>query len=461
MAIFLGAREKTLSRAITRGLSMALACVTLSVALPTWANETRPKTTTPQKKTTTKAPSTVNAAKKDLATMDREIRAAQRSLRLTQAERAKKETELKKAEVQIGDIQSELNETTAELKQRQQTFNALITEKNQREADKNTLMAQLKLDVENSYKYGGEDYFKLFLNQEEPAGAARQLKYYSYIQQARSQRIHEVNHTLAELARLEAEEKVQLEKLTALQANLQKKQAALSSAQEQRNKALTVLKAQADTQDEKLKRLRRDQAALQSVMQRLEQQAREEARREAARQAELERQRKERERIAREEAIKAGKTPPKVDAPKPEPKKELSWGTEPDFDAKPYTGRCALPVQGGIRHAFGSERAGGLRWNGIMVAAPAGTPVKAVKAGKVVYADYLRGYGLLVIIDHGKGLMSLYGHNQSLLKKVGDQVSANESVALVGSSGGNDASALYFETRLRGRPSNPAAWCSY
>jgi septal ring factor EnvC (AmiA/AmiB activator) len=120
-----------------------------------------------------------------------------------------------------------------------------------------------------------------------------------------------------------------------------------------------------------------------------------------------------------------------------------------------------LPTSGGIRAQFGSARGGGLRWNGIVIAAASGAPVKAVKSGKVLYADFLRGYGKLVIVDHGRGFMSLYGYNQSLQVSVGDNVSAGQTLASVGAGTGDTESGLYFETRLRGRPSQPGNWCNY
>ena len=188
--------------------------------------------------------------------------------------------------------------------------------------------------------------------------------------------------------------------------------------------------------DEKLQRLRRDQQALQAVMDRL---AREAAAREASRPHEA----------------------PGPRTPAEKPAAQEGSGSESDYKPMPYHGRCALPVSGGVRSTFGAARAGGLRWNGIVVAAPPGTPVRAIRPGRVAFADYLRGYGFLIIIDHGRGLMSLYGQNQSLQKKAGDEVAGNEVIASVGETGGNEIDGLYFEIRVRGRPTDPAGWCAY
>lgn len=121
-------------------------------------------------------------------------------------------------------------------------------------------------------------------------------------------------------------------------------------------------------------------------------------------------------------------------------------------------GKLPWPVKGNIRHRFGSPQQGELRWKGLVISKPKGSQVTAVSGGKVVFADWLRGYGLMVAIDHGKGYMSFYGYNQTLLKKVGDPVRPNEAIALVGDSGGQEKPALYFEIRRKGTALNPQGW---
>ena len=122
-------------------------------------------------------------------------------------------------------------------------------------------------------------------------------------------------------------------------------------------------------------------------------------------------------------------------------------------------GQLALPVRGELAGRFGSPRSdGGLTWKGLLLAAKAGEPVRAVAAGRVVYADWLRGFGNLLIIDHGEGYMSLYGYNETLLKRVGDDIGGGDTVATVGNSGGSGESGLYFELRHQGKPFDPMAW---
>lgn len=389
------------------------------------------------------------SAKSDLASVQREIKTAQKKLRLTQFERNKQLSALKKAQMQINALEKSLAASAKEKRQREDRMVVLKQRQSELSAAKRSQLAQLKADVQQSYRAGHDDYFKLLLNQENPALFARQLRYFGYLQKARSERITELDGTLMELSALETEEKEQIIRLEELAVKLTQEQTQLNAAKEQRSAALKILNSEIKEQDKNLKSLKQDQAALQSLMRRLERVARDQERQEQQR-------RRNEERAAKE----ASKGSSKVVKPAPVEKKETVWSQEPDYTS-PYRGNCSLPASGGIRAQFGSARGGGLRWNGIVIAAAAGAPVKAVKSGKVLYADFLRGYGKLVIVDHGRGFMSLYGYNQSLQVSVGDNVSAGQTLASVGAGTGDTESGLYFETRLRGRPSQPGNWCNY
>ena len=121
--------------------------------------------------------------------------------------------------------------------------------------------------------------------------------------------------------------------------------------------------------------------------------------------------------------------------------------------------KLAWPVKGRINRSFGSKKQGYLKWKGVLMAAPVGRQVKTIHNGTVLFADWLKGYGLVTVIDHGQGYMSLYGHNQTLLKSVGERVETGEPIALVGQSGGQLRPGLYFEIRYRGQAVNPKKWC--
>jgi septal ring factor EnvC (AmiA/AmiB activator) len=387
------------------------------------------------------------ATQRDLARVQEEIRSAEKRIQLTREQREQKEAELRQAELEIGSLKNNVGTVQKEVSGREERLHALQAEKAQRQQDRDRLLNLIKGDLQMAQRQGGQDHYKLLLNQEDPQALARLMKYYGYMQKARAGRIHSLNETVARLEAIEREEAESMQKLLALRGELQHKQSRLNAAQSQRSQAIRLLSAQIESEEEKIQRLRRDEQALQAVMERV---ARESVAREqkAREQREAERRR----RPAPQPSDSAGRKPPEPPPPVAEPK---------DFTPVPYQGRCPLPVAGGVRSKFGSARAGGLRWNGIVVAANTGTPVRAILPGRVAFADYLRGYGFLIIVDHGRGLMSLYGQNQSLQKKAGQDVAGNEVIATVGDSGGSEADGLYFEIRVRGRPSDPTGWCAY
>lgn len=406
----------------------------------TKTNNTKKSTAKPAQK----KPVTTSGAQNDLARVQQEIRSAENRIRLSQEQRDQAETELKQTEEEIGSLKENMGSIQQDAGSIEQRLQGLRTEKNEREQQRNQLINLVRSDLRMAQRQSGEDYYKLLLNQQDPQVLARLMKYYGYLQKARSDRVDALNKTVKRLDEIAIQEEKDLKQLQSLRSDLQKKQSKLVNAQKQRNKTIKLLNSQIESDGDKLQKLRRDQQALQSVIERL---AREAAEREA--------QRRRQEQAKAQQAADAAKSegkPPVPVTPVPD---------QPDYQLKQYAGRCPLPVSGGIRASFGSARAGGLRWNGIVVAAPAGTPVHAVLPGKVAFADYLRGYGFLIIVDHGRGLMSLYGQNQTLLKKTGDSVAGKEVIARVGDSGGNESDGLYFEIRMRGKPSDPANWCAY
>lgn len=427
------------------------------------AAQQKPKTSARKSESVKKKPATRKGrdakvaapSQQDLARLQAEIRSAEQRIKLTREQREQKEAELEEAEVEIGTIKESMGTVQKDVRSREQRLAALQAEKQEHELVRGRLVNQVRSDLQMAQRQGGEDYYKLLLNQENPQTLARLMKYYGYLQQARAGRVQTLNTTLARLDALALEEQEHVSQLRHLRGELQQKQSRLAVAQERRTQTIRTLSAQIENDDEKLQRLRRDQQALQAVMERL---AREAEAREAREREQRERDAREAEKRRQQQAA----TPATGEGRPAEPAKRASEPSrveEPrDFTAMPYKGRCPLPTAGGVRARFGSTRAGGLRWNGIVIDAPAGAAVRAIRPGRVAFADYLRGYGHLIIVDHGRGLMSLYGQNQSLAKKSGEMVAGNEVIASVG---GGETEGLYFEIRVRGRPNDPAEWCGY
>lgn len=415
---------------------------------------TTKKSAVASSRSTSRKSTNIGTAQKDMARVQDQIRASENRIKLSREQRAQKEEELKQAEAEITELRGSVGEVKSNVQLREVKLQSLRSERSERLLDRDRHVQQIKSDLRLAQRQSGDDHYKLLLNQEDPQSLSRLMRYYGFVQQARSERVEALNKTVARLEAIEREEQSELAELKALQGQLLDKEGRLARAQETRNKTIKVLSARIESEEDRITRLKRDQQNLQAVMDRLERAAREAAEREARR------QQQEQDRRAREAAIAQGKPAPTPTAPsKPVPAQK--WSAEPDYRAQPYSGKCALPADGGIRSRFGTARAGGLRWNGIVIAAAPGSPVRAVRPGKVAYADYLRGYGYLIIVDHGRGLMSLYGQNDKLHKRAGDSVGGNEVIASVGSDDASEAAGLYFEIRHRGRPSDPAAWCSF
>jgi septal ring factor EnvC (AmiA/AmiB activator) len=252
----------------------------------------------------------------------------------------------------------------------------------------------------------------LLLNQEDPDRVGRALAYHRYVQRAYVERLRAVEARLTEVAEVERE--------------IERERATLLGLQGEQGRARTVLAEQRQARAEVLARIQKELGETGAEIARLTEDAR------------------QLERLI--ESLK-GRLP------------DIPETLEP---AKPFAemrGTLPWPTQGRVQVGFGSPRPGGLTAQGVVIAAPGGAPVHAVHAGRVAFADWLRGLGLLLILDHGDGFMSLYGHNRELLRAEGDWVGAGEPVATVGDSGGSAEAGLYFELRRQGAPLDPARWC--
>ena len=309
------------------------------------------------------------------------------------------------------------------------------------------------------------------LNQQHPEKFARTLTYYDYMSQARLAQLQAFNETLRQLAGVEKDIDLQQAQLLVQKSTLEEQREELDKVRQERQKVLAKLNNDYKARDQKLQSRQQDQADLAKVLKTIEEtlarQAREaeEARQKAliaAREAEEKRQR-EAEALARNSS-RNDKTD-SDDAPKRPVKAPgamvSSAGASYGGAFVSAKGKLPWPVDGRLLARFGDARGDDARstWDGVMISASAGSQVHAVHGGRVVFADWLRGAGLLVILDHGNGYLSLYGHNQSLLKAAGDIVKAGEAISTVGNSGGQDTPALYFAIRQQGRPSDPAQWC--
>ena len=322
----------------------------------------------------------------------------QAKLRETEKSLGRLQAEIRATDTDIGAAQ----ESIAELSQRQTGLN------NSAEAQRDAVRAALR----DAYKNGDRGQLRMLLGEEDPQELARLMTYYRYIVEARADLIAEFRATIAELASVEADLDARLAGLEEKRAQQKNRLARLESSRRERREVLAQIETALATQSAELAQREAEERELEALLSEIE------------------------SAIAQ---------------------------LMPEEDVEPFTaaqGRMPWPVRGRILFGFGRPRAQGkMRWQGVRMQADAGDPVTAIHHGRVVYADWLRGSGLLLVIDHGEGYMSLYAHNESLLRQVGDWVGTGTPVATVGDTGGQSEAGLYFEIRKDGRPTNPARWC--
>ncbi|MEO4048483.1 murein hydrolase activator EnvC [Pseudomonas sp. CAU 1711] len=364
-----------------------------------------------------------------------------------QQEKSGVQKELQRSETEMGQLQKQVNGLEGELKKSEEELERLDSEKKKLQQSRLEQQRLIAIQARAAYQSGQQEPLRLLLNQQQPERFSRTLSYYDYLGRARVEQLEAFNETLRQLANVESEINERQAQLKAQKTALDKRREQLAAARKERQQALAKLNRQYGAGDRKLKARQQEQEQLTRLLKTIEEtlarQAREaeEARRLAAQQAEL----------ARNPASRPLPLGPSVSSA------GAGFGG-PFAKAK---GKLPWPVDGRLVARYGSPRGGDARtkWDGVLIGAAAGSQVHAVHGGRVVFADWLRGAGLLVILDHGNGYLSLYGHNQSLLKDAGDLVEAGEAIATVGTSGGQDMPALYFAIRQQGRPSDPAQWC--
>jgi len=396
----------------------------------------------------------------------KDIAELQQTLGKLQQERSGVQKDLRTTETEIGQLEKQVEALQKELKKTEGELERLDTEKKQLQSARVEQQRLIAIQARAAYQGGQQEYLKLLLNQQNPEKFARTLTYYDYLSQARMAQLKRFNETLRQLANVEKDINLQQAQLLVQQGTLDTQREALDKVRKERQGALAQLNTQYKERDQKLQSRQQDQAELGKVLKTIEEtlarQAREaeEARQKALlAQQEAERQR-QREAAAR--AVPDEKPDEEPKRPTRSPGTMVSSGGESFGGAfASARGKLPWPVDGRLLARFGETRGDDARtkWDGVMISASSGSQVRAVHGGRVVFADWLRGAGLLVILDHGNGYLTLYGHNQTLLKKAGDVIKAGEAISTVGNSGGQDTPALYFAIRQQGKPTDPSQWC--
>ncbi len=431
------------------------------------------------------------AANQQLGTMQSQIKEQQKTIKLSKQELTKLNTQLKADEQAISAAGAKLEQTRQQLKKNQQKLVSLQQDKLDLEQQAKHQKQLLAKQAESAFQAGNHDYLKLLLNQQDPAKLSRSLDYYDYLNKARIEAIEALRATRTKLAKNQQATKETESKLQSLLSEQQQHHQSLLASQQSRAKVRNQLQQSVQNDELKLTKLVKAEKALKARLEELRRQREEQERRERAERerlaklkAEQERQRRleaqrlaaEQKRIAEQQRIAAqqqkvgeqqrlaaeqqrvAEQQDRVADQQAAARSSSAKASSGGYGGLKTNGSLRWPVQGPILISYGSPRTAQLKWKGTLIGASEGTQVKAVAPGQIVYADWLDGFGMLLVIDHGRGYMSLYGHNQSLLRQVGQNVEQGEPVALVGDSGGQDRPGLYFEIRYQGEAINPTKW---
>lgn len=353
-----------------------------------------------------KAPS-----KAELEKLQAQIKATEAKITRQQSQQSSLQNQLRQSEKSLGQLQANINKLQTRIGQNQQQLKQL--EQQQKQLQKSKVQQEQKIveQINASYRSGRQSKIKLLLNQEQPQKISRAMQYADYINQARIQSIAQYQATVEQLEDNQQAINLKSGKLLNDKNALVGQRKHLKAAIAKRNKALKHVKASIQGDRQKLQQMEQEQKDLQRLLKAVE------------------------------------TTVQNIQLPS---------------DSTPFRtrkGKLPSPVQAPIEHRYGHKRKGTeMRWEGIAFNGSKGQKITAVHHGRVVFADWFRGKGLLMIIDHGHSYMTLYAHNESLLREAGDWVSAGETIATLGNSGGLDHNELYFEIRKNGKPQNPKHW---
>jgi septal ring factor EnvC (AmiA/AmiB activator) len=424
-----------------------------------------------------------NAQKKQLeserAELQQKLKALKTDINKTETAKDKANDALEDSEQAISeanrslrDLQSEQAQTTEKLQQlkQQQAQLSLKVEKQK---------TQLSEFLRRQYMRGDSDRIKLLLSGDNPNRINRDLQYMGYVSQTQAKMIASLKMGLLEIEKNTLQAQEAKDDLDEIAKEERENKVLLENEKKRRAHLLTQLADKLHAQKKEADNLQKNEQRLSSLVSRLNQIMEEQAKAELARAAQAEKLRqekqaaekirKEREKLAAQQA-KPGSKAGKITYPNPIDADEAPAKVATRIEATPIAssndgtafknlkGSLRLPVKGELIAKFGSKRGDGPSWKGLFIKAVEGAEVKAIAAGKVVFAEWLRGFGNMIIVDHGGQYLSLYSNNQAVLKHAGDSVKSGDVIASAGNSGGNEESGLYFELRHQGRVFDPLTW---
>ncbi|HIC45298.1 MAG TPA: peptidase M23 [Methylophaga aminisulfidivorans] len=351
----------------------------------------------------------------------KEIKSLNSDLSEKKADRQALLDQLKTQSRQVSELNKQLRKLEAQINDKHKEVEALRHKMGIKEKEQKQQLDALYSQIRSAFIHSEPSYLELLLNQKDVSTLSRGSTYFRYFHQARQQELENIHQLLVKLNDEQRDVLLAQQSLENMLTQQRSKQAQLEQQTKQRKATLAALDNTISTQDSRLASLKDEERNLQQLLDSL-----------------------------------SKKSAPTAPVAKPN---NNSTPVKPNTPFPRLTGKLTWPVNGKLLARYGSSRnLGKLKWQGIVIASPTGNDVKATAAGRVVFADWLRGFGLLIIIDHGDQYMTLYGNNESLLRDVGEYVKAGDVIAQSGEQGIRGLSGLYFEIRHRGSPTNPLKW---
>jgi septal ring factor EnvC (AmiA/AmiB activator) len=377
------------------GLRTILPLLALVLAGPVWAQDSSGEL--------------AKIKEQELEEVRERISALKKSMDSAAEERDRLTGELQEIEIRIAEQRSRIRDLERDQQKTAARKAKLDAELAEREAHLDAESSALAAQVRSAYMSGNQEKIRLLLNQRDPATLGRLMAYYRYLNDYRAGNIEAVVEEIRKLEELRSQIAAEEARLQNLAQTRYDELGRLNGSLESRQALLASLRKRIDDEGKEVDRL-------------------------AAQEQDL-------SRLIAELTSILSDYPISSEQPFSELRGKLTW-----------------PVAGTLVHDFGQPRAGGIRWNGVVLAAPRGREVRAIYHGRVAFADWLAGMGLLVIVDHGEGYLTLYGYNETILKDTGDWVAPGDVIATVGDSGGQSQAGLYFELRRGKKPENPRRW---
>lgn len=357
-----------------------------------------------------------SAQKAELSQITSQIKKLQTSIQSTRVQRSLLEKRLRSSETQLAQLGTNIERLDTTIRSLSQQLQDLKQQQDQYQQNLETQQQTLAAEIRAAYYFGNQPFIRVLLNQQDPSKLGRILQYYRYFNQARAATIADLQQTLMRITHTQTEIQQKTKSLKITRGKQEQTLTKIAEVSVERKQVLNELNSELSSKSERLRDLKINKKALEDLVKRLEEQTRINA----MAQKEFENQ-----------------------AAFADSKGKLPW-----------------PVRGKILKTFNSPiDQGAMKYAGVFISAPMGTPIHAIAPGRVIFSDWLKGYGFLMIIDQGKGYLTLYAHNNELYQKVGAKVSAGQVIATVGNSGGFQKTGLYFEIRGNGIPLNPQHWC--